>query len=117
MNKTLEIKVKRNEENKIIDVLVNGKPVKRGFMRGLRKAQKTSYWHEYTTKGKAQNPFTKVWVELSPLEWSIATWCQTWYYCDYAQNPSKTQAPIQAYDDMKYFLLELNSNAYYELLD
>lgn len=113
----MTVKVIRSDDGKIKDVEVNGKPVKRGYMRGIRKAQETSYWKEYTTAGKAENPFSGVEVEVSPLEWTIVTWLQSWYYNDYAQNPMDTEAPIQAYDDMKYFLLFLNSDAYYQLID
>ena len=104
------------ENGKIVDVKVNGKPVKRGFIRGLKKAQNTSYWQEFSNEGYVANPFGGG-VQLNPLERTIAVWCQNWYYGDYSRNPMKTQVPVQAYDDMKYFLLDLNSNAYYELLD
>ena len=107
------------ENGKIVDVKVDGKPVKRSFIRGLKKAQNTSYWKEYKTEGVAENPFSGIQIKLNPLEWSILTWCQAWYYGDYDVNmyTGNFQAPIQAYDEMKYFLLSLNSKAYYELLD
>lgn len=104
------------EDGKIEDIEVNGKPVKRGFMRGIRKAQNTSYWILYEESGVVENPFGGS-IELGPLERSIALWLQRWYYNDYARNPMNTQAPIQTYDDMKYFLLDLNSEAYYKLID
>jgi len=103
------------ENGKIVDVKVNGKPVKRGFIRGLKKAQNTSYWQEFKEAGTVGNPFGGGAVELNPLERTVAVWCQNWYYLDYSRNPFKTQAPVQAYDDMKYFLLSLNSNAYSQL--
>jgi len=116
MSKNYEIV---RENGTIIDIKVNGKPVKRGFIRGLKKAQNTSYWHEYKTEGKARNPFSGEEITLNPLEWSIVTWCQTWYYNDYFRNmhTGKFEAPIQAFDDMKYFLLSLNREAYNNLLD
>ena len=101
---------------KIVDIEVNGKPVKRSFMRGIRKAQETSYWHEFKDAGTVENPFGGS-VELNPLERTIAKWCQNWYYNDYSRNPMNTQVPIQTYDDMKYFLLSLNPQAYSKLLD
>ena len=106
----------RDENGKIEDIKVDGKPVKRGFMRGIRKAQKTTYWREFEDAGTVYNPFGGS-VELNPLERTIAKWCQNWYYNDYSRNPMNTEAPLQAYDDMKYFLLKLNSNAYMQLLD
>ena len=114
MDKTYEI---IRENGKITDIKVNGKPVKRSFLRGIRKAQNTSYWHEFSQSGIIRNPFSGVGVELNPLERTIANWCQQWYYTDYSRNYSNTQVPIQTYDDMKYFLLDLNSDAYMELLD
>ena len=107
------------ENGKIVDVKVNGKPVKRGYIRGLKKAQNTSYWREFSTDGFAQNPLSGVEVELNALEKTIYNWCACWYHNDYSRNmhTGQFQAPIQAYDDMKYFLLELNRTAYYELLD
>jgi hypothetical protein len=105
------------ENGKIADIKVNGKPVKRGFMRGIRKAQETTYWQEFKNEGTVTNPFSGVPVELNALERTIASWCQNWYYYDYLRNPMNTQAPVQTYDDMKYFLLDLNSQAYSQLLD
>lgn len=102
------------EGKKITDVLVNGKPVKRGSMRGLRKAQETPYWLEVGYATIARNPFSGVEVKLNPLEATIYNWCLNWYR-RYEQG--KMDVPIQTYDDMKYFLLDLNSNAYYDLLD
>jgi hypothetical protein len=105
------------ENGKIVDVKVDGKPVKRGFIRGLKKAQNTSYWRVFSDGGFAQNPFSGETVELNALEKMIYNWCANWYHNDYSRNPLKTQAPIQTYDDMKYFLLFLNSDAYMKLLD
>ena len=107
----------RDENGLIENVLLDGKEAKRSFMRGMRKAQKTSYWHEFVIWGHVQNKFSKVEVYLDPLERSIATWCINWYFNDYSKNMTKTEAPVHAYDDMKYFLLTLNRSAYYELID
>jgi hypothetical protein len=106
--------IKRGEDGKIVDVIVNGKPVKRGSMRGLRKAQETPLWKEYTENTIAINPFSGVEVELNPLEHSIYAFCMRWYqnYCN-----GRIFAPIQTYDDMKYFFMNLNPGAYYDLLD
>lgn len=109
------IEIIRTEDGKIGDVLFNGKPVKRGSMRGLRKAQNTPYWFEYKESAYGVNPYTGVAVELEPLEVSIYDWCSMWY--KRYELGSNTLAPIETYDDMKYFLLELNHSAYMDLID
>jgi hypothetical protein len=113
-------KVQKNEDGTIEDILVDGKPVKRGSMRGIRKAQKTLYWKDLTREKasvefEVRNPFSDVSVRLNPLEYSIYRWVTEWYR-RYSYN-TETLAPLQAYDDMKYFLLELNSQAYMDLID
>jgi len=109
------------ENGKITDIKVNGNPVKRGSMRGIRKAQKTNYWNWLNVLYKdpemkyiARNPWSGVEIELNPLEMTIYNWLTRWYehYCN-----GRFTAPIQAYDDMKYFLMELNSQAYMDLID
>jgi hypothetical protein len=105
------------ENGKITDIEINGKPAKRSFVRAIREAQNTSYWHEFTSDGVARNPFSGVGVTLNPLELTIAKWCQQWYYNDYSRDYSNTEVPVKTYDNMKYFLLDLNSNAYMQLLD
>jgi hypothetical protein len=105
----------KDESNKITDISVNGKPVKRGSMRGFKKAQNTSYWLFIGNDVIARNPFSGVEVALNSLEATIYGWCVDWY-SRYERNV-ETEAPIQTYDDMKYCLLELNSNAYMDLID
>jgi len=111
----MTIKVERDENSKIVDVLFNGKPVKRGSMRGLKKAQELPYWNEIITPVMAENPFSGVQVDLSPLEATIYNFCVQWYHR--YETGQETGAPIQTYDDMKYFLLELNAPAYMDLID
>lgn len=103
-----------NDENKIFDVLFNGKPVKRASMRGMRKAQETPYWFEYESGHIARNRFSGAEIFLNALEYSIYRWCVKWYEL---YSIGKNDTPIQTYDDMKYFLFELNSRAYMELID
>jgi len=105
----------RDENGKIADVKVNGKPVKRGFMRGMRKAQETSYWQEITREGCASNPFSGVVISLNPLEYTIYNFCDEWYRR--YEGGLNTEAPIQTFDDMKYFLYAINAKAYMDLLD
>lgn len=107
--------VARDESGKIADVILNGKPVKRGFMRGLRKAQETSYWEFLEADSVATNPFSGVSVNLNPLEGAIYGFCARWYRR--YENGLNPETPIQTFDDMKYFLMELNAEAYYDLLD
>jgi hypothetical protein len=108
----------KDENGKISNILVNGKPVKRGSMRGFRKAQETSYFQLMNQNYPFYNPFSYVVVDLNPLEWTIYAFCLEWYKrysktCD----TKHTEVPIQTYDDMKYFLLEINPQAYMDLLD
>ena len=103
------------QDGKIVSVTIDGKPVKAGFMRGLRKAQETPYWERIDTPVIATNPFSGVRVELNDFEATIYNFCIRWSRRAY--NGLETNAPLQTFDDMKYFLLELNSNAYYSLLD
>jgi len=113
----------RDESGKITDISVNGKPVKRGSMRGFKKAQTTSYWKLFENRSIAKNPFSGVTVELDALEATIYAFCVNWYSrydrACYAGADITTiaEVPVQCYDDMKYFLLELNPDAYMDLID
>ena len=105
----------QDNSGKITDISVDGKPVKRGSMRGFKKAQTTSYWMLISHDCEARNPFSGVIAELTGLEGTIYEFCKRWY--DRYEQGGETEVPIQTYDDMKYFLLELNSNAYMDLID
>jgi hypothetical protein len=104
------------ESGKIVDIKVKGKPVKRSFVNGIRKAQETTYWQEFKEAGTVHNPFGGS-IELNPLERTIAVWCQNWSYNDYSRNPMNTQVPVSTFDNVKYFLLSLNPRAYSQLID
>lgn len=103
----------KDETGKVSDILVNGKPVKRGSMRGFRKAQEKPYFHLYDDDCMAQNPFSGVVVCLNGLEATIYEFCVKWYR-RFERGEENT---IQVYDDMKYFMLEINPEAYYDLID
>lgn len=103
----------KDENGKITDVSVNGKPVKRGSMRGFRKAQEKSYFRLIENYAIAVNPFSGVRVLLNGLEATIYEFCVNWY----KRYERGTETNIQLYDDMKYFFIELNSNAYMDLID
>lgn len=105
----------RDEFGKITDIKVNGKPVKRGSMRGWRKAQETKYFKEIQSDHYFTNPFSGVTVLLNGLEATIYNWCMSWY--NRAERGMETGVPVQTYDDMKYFLLEINPEAYMDLID
>jgi hypothetical protein len=105
----------KDENGKIVDITVNGKPVKRGSMRGFRKAQNCSYFKILNVTRTFANPFSGVEVELNPLEATVYNWCWNWYQRYEAGMTGDNE--IQMYDDMKYFLLELNSQAYMDLID
>jgi hypothetical protein len=103
----------KDESGKITDILVNGKPVKRGSMRGFKKAQEKPYFKLYDDDCMATNPFSGVTVCLNGLEATIYSFCTRWYQ-RFEQGGENV---IQVYDDMKYFLLEINPDAYMELID
>ena len=105
----------RDEGRAIIDVIVDGKPIKKMYVRGIRKAQMTPYFKIVTSSNEYVNPFSGMSIVLTPLEGTIYEWCMSWYRR--YENEMETHAPIQTFDDMKYFLLDLNSEAYYRLLD
>ena len=109
--------VELDENKKIVSVFnFKHKPIKKMYLRGLKKAQETRYWHipdmshEYT----ASNQYSGVEKELNWFEYAVFAWCMKWYqeYTREIRNP-----PIQTFDDMKYLLLELNPDAYFDLLD
>jgi len=102
-------------DGKITDILVNGKQVKRGSMRGFKKAQDCSYFRIIDTPTIFINPWSGVEVLLNPLESTIYNFCDQWY--KHYRAKKDTQAPVSVYDAMKYFLLELNSQAYMDLID
>jgi hypothetical protein len=110
----MEQKIVKDENGLVTDVLVNGKPVKRGSMRGLRKAQTAPYWILHSTPVFAHNPFSGELFVLKALEGSIYDFCMNWMQ-GYEQGTETL--PIQVFDDMKYFLLELNPKAYMGLID
>lgn len=103
----------KDENGKITDILVNGKPVKRGSMRGFRKAQEKDYFRVYDNDCMASNPFSGEEVCLNGLEATIFSFCIKWY----RRYEAGLETVIQVYDDMKYFLLEINPVAYMDLLD
>jgi len=104
----------RDETGKLIDILVRGKKVKAGFVRGWRKAEKASYFSLFNAPCTFANPFSGIMVKLNPLESTIFSFCLQWYK---RYERGNADIPIQTYDDMKYFLMDLNPDAYYDLLD
>ena len=101
-------------DGKVSDIIVEDKPVKRSSMRGFKKAQETPVFMLMKNPVLGRNPFSGAEVELNPLEGTIYHFCIMWYR-NYERHNIIT--PIQTYDDMKYFLLEINPDAYMELLD
>jgi hypothetical protein len=100
------------DTNGVITALaVAGKAV---AMRDLNKAQTAPFWKLYTEPQIARNPFSGVEMELDPLEFSIFTFCLRWYK---AYENGLTKLPIQVYDSMKYLLLNIDADAYFNLLN
>lgn len=106
-------------DGKITDLRIDGKKAKAGFMRGLRKAQETSYWSIPQGESyQAQNQFSGVTVELDKIEAAVYNWCMNWYSrYSMGMGVEFTEAPVQTFDDMKYLLMNINAEAYYNLLD
>ena len=90
--------------------------IMKSYLNAYDKAKTTSYFVE-VPEGKyiARNPFTRVEVELNALEYTIYRFCNMWY-ARYERNLS-TETPVQTFDNMRYYLMALNVNAYMELLD
>lgn len=96
--------------------------IKKSFLNAFEKASKTSYFEDYSKCtadfiGIARNPFSGVKVELNGLEYTIWQWCTRWYSRYELHGVAGTEAPIQTYDNMRYYLLSLNARAYMDLLD
>ena len=107
----------KDENGKITDILVNGKPVKRGSIRGFRKAQNTSYFRLIQGEYPYFNPSSYEVVNLNGLEGTIYGFCLNWMERYEKGFVKLAETPIQTYDDMKYFLRELNPDAYMKLID
>jgi hypothetical protein len=112
MRKTFEYEL--DENGKIVALKIGGKTAKAGFMRGLRRAQATDFWKLYDYEVTARNPFSGVQVDLNGFEASIYGWLMNWYR---QYERGVMPVPVQTYDDMKYLFLELNNDAYFDLID
>lgn len=108
----------QDENGKIIDILVNGKPVKRGSMRGFRKAQKCSYFK------LVLQPVDIGTDVLTGLEATVFNFVKNWerrYHQALNMGifpiTKKTESPVETFDDMRYFFREINPGLYMDLLD
>lgn len=106
-------KYETDPTGKITNIFVDGKPVKRSSMRGFKKAQEKPYFRVIPSDREFTNPFSGVSVMLNGLEATIYNFCIAWY----TRYEAGRETSIQVYDDMKYFLLELNPDAYMDLID
>lgn len=93
---------------------------KKSYLNAFEKASKTSYFKDYRNlvpSGPfyATNRFSEVTVELNALEATIYEFCMQWYIrYEYGDN---TETPVSVYDNMRYYLMSINSRAYMDLLD
>ncbi len=93
---------------------------KKSYLNAFEKASKTSYFRDYRTDDptftrEESNPFSGVTIKLNGLEATIYEFCMRWY-ARY-ENGMKTEVPVSVFDNMRYYLLDLNPHAYMELLD
>jgi hypothetical protein len=113
--KSKEVEVEVDElTGKITGMTIEGKPAKPMYMRGIKKAQETPYWTLLDHDVVATNQFSGVTRALNGLEGSVYLFCMNWYA---RFEKGVMDVPVQTFDDMKYLLLEINPDAYYELLD
>jgi len=120
----MKIKITRNAKRKIESVEYFDtnprakkklKPVKKSYLNALLKVQKTPFWREIVADSVIENPFSGVPAHFNnSLEASIARWCYVWYHY---YSKGKMIVPVQTYDNLKYFLLFLNHEAYTTLID
>lgn len=92
--------------------------IKKSYLNAFDKASKTAYFEDFREDvghRRYRNPFSGVWVELDPLESTIYNFCVEWY-ARY-ESGDETETPVSVYDNMRYYLLALNSKAYMDLLD
>jgi hypothetical protein len=108
----------KDESGKIIDILVNGKPVKRGSMRGFRKAQKCSYFKLIEESQVLLSDGT----QMTGLEATIYLFTRNWekryskflVAGNFDDLKKFTEAPIETFDDMRYFMNEINYSLFNE---
>ena len=106
-------------EGKIVDLVINGKPVKKSYANALAKAQETSFWKmPKTEENQATNPFSGASENLSAIEKAVYDWTQAWYRrYEAGAVPGKKIPAIQTFDNMRYLFMALNQEAYMNLLD
>jgi len=107
-----------------VPVAVNGKPVAKSFQNAYREAMKTDYFKKYGSDNIVYNSWSGAPSQLTPLETTIYQWVKAWEQkYNHAVNrgifpiTKVTQAPVQAFDNMRYFFSSINQSAYMELLD
>ena len=105
------------ENGKIVSITIDGKPAMKSRMNALAKAEALPYFELFRTDHTATNPFSGVAVSLNPLEMSIYAFCVRWYGLYERGGTVAAGAPSQVYDGMKYLLMDLNVNAYFDLID
>lgn len=105
--------IKFDENN--VPVEVNGKKVMKSYQNAYRKASNTDYFTDW----RHCNPSEPQGVILNTFEVSIYQWVKAWevryhYAINHGIFPITrvTKAPIQTFDNMRYFLSAINEEAY-----
>jgi hypothetical protein len=105
-------------DGKITSVEVDGKPIPPVKLRLLQQVKdKCPYFKIAREAGFGTNPFSGVTVELNTLELSIYKFCTNWIRFYEAGMTKSACVPVSVFDRMKYFLLDLDPDAYMDLLD
>ena len=93
---------------------------KKSYLNAFEKASTTSYFKDYTKSNPngtfiRENRFGGAICKLNALEATIYDFCNAWYMR--YERGMNTEAPVQTFDNMRYYFLSLNQRAYMDLLD
>jgi len=107
----------KDENGKVTDILIDGKPVMKSYMRGFRKAQTTNYFQLFERDKDIEQPWSGALFTLNGLEATIYCFVKLWEQRFHIGGEQKAQTTVQCFDDMRYFFSSINPHLYMELLD